>query len=149
MGQVKAVSEIDIVAAPSAVFEAVADYTTVRPAILPENYRDYAVVQGGQGDGTIVRWTLQATKKRARHVEAAVTADADAGVVTETDANSTLVTTWTVRPVGEGARVTVETTWAGAGGIGGVFEGIFAPLGLRKIQEQTLSNLAKHLRVAR
>lgn len=144
MGEVKAVSEIDIVAEPEAVLEAIADYTTVRPKILPSNYRDYAVVQGGTGDGTIVRWTLQATKKRARYVEAAVSVTDSA--VTETDANSTMVTTWTVTPIADGARVAVETTWAGAGGIGGVFEGLFAPVGLRKIQAETLANLAKQVK---
>src|SRR5699024_9327260 len=118
--------------------------TTVRPKILPSNYRDYAVVQGGTGDGTIVRWTLQATKKRARYVEAAVSVTDSA--VTETDANSTMVTTWTVTPIADGARVAVETTWAGAGGIGGVFEGLFAPVGLRKIQAETLANLAKQVK---
>lgn len=144
MGEVKAVSEQDIAAEPSKVLDAVADYNTVRPKILPENYRDYAVVQGGQGDGTIVRWTLQATKKRARHVEAAVSVQGD--TVTETDANSTMVITWTVAPSSVGTRVTIETTWAGATGVGGVFEGIFAPLGLKKIQAEMLSNLAKQVK---
>ncbi len=144
MGEVKAVSEIDIVAEPEAVLDAVADYATVRPKILPSNYRDYAVVQGGKGDGTIVRWTLQATKKRVRYVEAAISVKDN--TVTETDANSTMVTTWTVTPISDGARVAVETTWAGAGGIGGVFEGLFAPVGLRKIQAETLANLAKQVK---
>lgn len=149
MAEVKAVSELDIQAQPEAVLQAVADYDTVRPRIFPDNYRDYAVVQGGVGDGSVVRWTLQATKKRVRYIEAAIGVRDDGsrgGTVTETDANSTLVTTWTVRPAADATRVSVETTWAGAGGIGGVFEGIFAPKGMQKIQDQTLANLAAYLK---
>jgi hypothetical protein len=42
----------------------------------------------------------------------------------------------------------VKTTWSGAGGIKGVFEGIFAPLGLRRIQGDVLANLKKELESA-
>jgi hypothetical protein len=37
----------------------------------------------------------------------------------------------------------VKTSWEGAGGIGGFFERMFAPLGLRKIQAEVLENLKK------
>jgi hypothetical protein len=51
------------------------------------------------------------------------------------------VTTWTVAPAGPGSSVTVKTTWNGAGGIKGFFEKTFAPLGLRRIQDEVLGNL--------
>ena len=61
----------------------------------------------------------------------------------EKDRNSTLVTTWTVTPSGEGqAKVVVVTTWSGAGGIGGFFERTFAPKGLNRIYDTVLANLA-------
>lgn len=91
----------------------------------------------------MVEWTLQATEKRSRNVRATVTV-ADS-VLTERDANSTMVNTWTVTPDGTGSKVTVETTWKGAGGISGIFEGIFAPLGLKKIQAEVLGNLSREL----
>src|SRR5699024_6263659 len=149
VAEVKAVSELDIQAQPEAVLQAVADYDTVRPTIFPDDYRDSAVVQGGAGDRSVVRWTVEATQKRVRYSEAAVGVRDEGprgGTVTETDASSTLVTTWTVRPVADATRVTIETTWAGAGGIGGVFEGIFAPKGMQKIQDQTLANLAARMK---
>ena len=46
---------------------------------------------------------------------------------------------------GCGAEVTTKTEWTGAGGMGGIFEGIFAPLGLKKIQAEVLANLAKEV----
>jgi hypothetical protein len=65
--------------------------------------------------------------------------------ITETDANSSLVTTWVVAPSGSGSTVTTTTEWKGAGGIGGFFEKTFAPLGLKKIQGQVLANLEREL----
>jgi len=141
MGQVSASSTILINAEPDAVLAAVADYQTVRPKILSANYSGYQVLEGGQGAGTVVTWKLQATKKRVRDVKSTV--DVAGHSVIEKDANSSMVTTWTVAPAGTGSTVTVKTAWQGAGGIGGFFEKTFAPLGLRKIQDEVLANLKK------
>ncbi|MFC6011897.1 SRPBCC family protein [Nocardia lasii] len=143
MGQVSASSSVVVAADPQRTLAAIGDYETVRPRILSSHYRDYKVVEGGQGAGTVVEWTLQATEKRSRNVRASVTV-ADS-TLTERDANSTLVTTWAVTPEGAGSKVTVTTTWQGAGGVAGIFEGIFAPLGLKKIQAEVLANLAREL----
>ena len=143
MGQVSASQSLDIAAAPDAVVVALADYEVVRPAILPEQYRDYKVISGGKGDGTVVHWILQATSKRQRDVQATVSVTPD--TVTERDANSTMVTTYSVAASGSGSRVTTTTTWQGAGGIGGFFEKTFAPKGLNRIQAEVLGNLKKRL----
>ena len=139
MGQVSASSTVLINAEPDAVLAAVADYQTVRPKILSSHYRDYQVLEGGQGAGTVVTWKLQATEKRVRDVKATV--DVAGHAVIEKDANSTMVTNYTVAPPGPGASVTVKTSWQGAGGVKGFFEKTFAPLGLRKIQAEVLANL--------
>lgn len=143
MGQVNADSSIVVSADPQRALAAVADYVEVRPRILSAHYRDYKVIEGGQGDGTVAQWTLQATEKRVRNIRAQVSVAGT--VVTEKDANSSLVNTWTVTPEGTGSRVTLATTWQGAGGISGIFEGIFAPLGLKKIQAEVLENLKREL----
>ena len=139
MGQVSAASTVLINAAPGAVLAAVADYEVVRPKILSPQYSEYQVLHGGQGAGTVVKWKLQATKSRVREVQAAI--DVAGHTVIEKDANSTMVTNWTVAPAGPGSSVTVKTSWKGAGGVGGFFEKTFAPLGLRKIQAEVLENL--------
>ena len=36
----------------------------------------------------------------------------------------------------------MESSWDGAGGIAGIFEGFFAPMGMRRIYAQVLANLA-------
>ena len=125
---------------------AVADYQTVRPKILSPHYSDYQVLEGGQGAGTVATWKLQATKSRVREVKANV--DVAGHTVIEKDANSSMITNWTVAPAGPGSSVTVKTSWQGAGGVGGFFEKTFAPLGLRKIQAEVLDNLKKRSRRA-
>jgi Polyketide cyclase / dehydrase and lipid transport len=141
MGQVSASSTVLINAEPDAVLAAVADYQTTRPKILSDHYSGYQVLEGGQGAGTVVTWKLQATKSRVREVKSTV--DVAGRSVIEKDANSSMVTNWTIAPAGTGSSVTLKTAWKGAGGIGGFFEKTFAPLGLRKIQAEVLENLKK------
>ncbi len=143
MGQVSASNTVLIDATPEAVLAAVADYQTVRPKILSSHYSNYQVLEGGQGAGTVVTWKLQATESRVRDIKATV--DVAGKTVIEKDANSTLVTNWTVAPAGTGSTVTVKTSWQGAGGVKGFFEKTFAPLGLRKIQDAVLANLKKEI----
>jgi hypothetical protein len=143
MGQVSAVSTVLINAEPAAVLAAISDYQTVRPKILSSHYSGYQVLEGGQGAGTVVTWKLQATKSRVRDVKATV--DVAGHTVIEKDANSTLVSNWTVAPAGTGSSVNLKTSWTGAGGVKGFFEKTFAPLGLRRIQDEVLENLKKQV----
>jgi hypothetical protein len=141
MAQVEATTQREIGAPSEQVLAALADYAGTRQRLLPQNYSEYEVREGGTGAGTLVHWKLQATEKRVRDCLLDVTAPA-AGTLVESDRNSTLVTTWTVVAAGEGrSRVTVSTTWSGATGIGGFFERTFAPKGLNRIQDQTLARL--------
>ena len=140
MGQVSAASTILIDAEPATVLDAVADYESVRPKILSPQYSEYQVLQGGHGQGTVAKWKLQATESRVREVQANV--DVAGHTVIEKDVNSSMVINWTVAPAGPaGSSVTVKTTWNGAGGVKGFFEKTFAPLGLRRIQDEVLANL--------
>ena len=142
MGQVYAVSERVLDASPEQVFAALADYEKTRKGLLPSHYSEYEVREGGQGAGTVVHWKLQATEKRVRDCLFTVT-EPSPGRLVETDANSTMVVTWTVTPAGEGkAKAVVETTWTGATGIGGFFERTFAPKGLGRINDEVLERLA-------
>ncbi|MDI3312917.1 MAG: SRPBCC family protein [Mycobacterium sp.] len=143
MGQISAASTVVINAQPARVLDALADYQTVRPKILSRHFSEYQVVRGGKGQGTVATWKLQATKSRVRDVQASV--DVAGHTVIEKDANSSMVTNWTVAPAGTGCSVTVKTSWTGAGGVKGFFERTFAPLGLKKIQAEVLANLKKEL----
>lgn len=142
MAQVYAATERVLEASPERVYEALADYEQTRPRLLPAQYSEYEVREGGKGAGTRVHWKLQATEKRVRDCLFTVS-EPTPGRLVETDANSSMVITWTVTPAGEGrAKVLVETTWQGAGGIGGFFERTFAPKGINRIHDEVLNRLA-------
>ena len=146
MAQVTSRTERTIDAPAERVRAALADYEKVRPAILTDHYRDYRVEAGGQGAGTRAHWLLQATSKRVRDQLVEVSTPGDDRIV-EKDANSSMVTTWTVTPAGTArAVVAVESSWNGAGGIGGFFERTFAPKGLQRIHDGVLTNLENTLR---
>lgn len=146
MAQVKATAERTIGAPVEQVWQALADYAEVRPTVLTEQFSEYEVKSGGKGAGTTVHWKLAATSKRVRDCLVEVTEPAEHQLV-EKDANSSMVTTWTVRPSGkDNSAVSVETTWNGASGVGGFFERTFAPGGLRKIYDGILANLDKTVR---
>ncbi|MFC9812568.1 SRPBCC family protein [Streptomyces virginiae] len=142
MAQVEATTERIIGADAETVFDTLADYSGTRGKLLPEHFSEYEVREGGDGEGTLVHWKLQATSKRVRDCLLEVTEPTD-GQLVEKDRNSSMVTTWVVTPAGEGRSKTVVTTvWNGAGGIGGFFERTFAPKGLGRIYDTLLANLA-------
>ncbi|MGW6752127.1 SRPBCC family protein [Streptomyces sp. NPDC055006] len=142
MAQVEAITERVIAAKPDDVFDALADYSGTRAKLLPEHFSEYEVREGGDGEGTLVHWKLQATSKRIRDCLLEVSEPTD-GELVEKDRNSSMVTTWRVTPSGEGAsRVVVSAVWNGAGGIGGFFEKTFAPKGLGRIYDEVLAKLA-------
>ncbi|WP_217197501.1 SRPBCC family protein [Streptomyces buecherae] len=145
MAQVEATTERIIRAGAEDVFDALADYNGTRQRVMPEQFSEYEVREGGDGEGSLVHWKLQATSKRVRDCLVEVTEPTD-GQLVEKDRNSTMVTTWIVTPAGEGSsRVVVTSTWTGAGGIGGFFERTFAPKGLGRIHDALLARLAAEL----
>ena len=141
MSQVVVHAEKIMSAPAEQVSRALADYEAVRPRILPEQFSEYRVENGGHGAGTVVHWRFAATSKRVRDQLLDVTEPA-LGTLVETDRNSSMVTTWTVLAEGTGgSTVKVRTTWDGAGGIGGFFERTFAPKGLGRVYVEMLHRL--------
>lgn len=139
MGQVRASTERQVAAPADDVYAFLRDYRERRPRILPPNYLDYAVEEGGTGAGTVVRYRLQAGRReRPYRVEVSEPGD---NTLVESDTDSSLATTWAVRPADGGSVVQVETRWEGASGIGGFFERRFAPPALRRIHDDLLSRL--------
>jgi hypothetical protein len=145
MSEVVATAEKSVRAPVERVLAALADYAGTRPRLLPEQFSDYRVESGGQGAGTRVHWRFAATSKRVRDQLMAVTQPGPDRLV-ESDANSSMVTTWTVMPADTGVTtVGVRTTWNGAGGVGGFFERTFAPKGLRRVYGEMLDRLDREL----
>ena len=145
MAQVVTTTERIVHAPAERVRAALADYADTRPRLLPDQFSDYRVEAGGQGAGTRVHWRFAATSKRVRDQLLDVTEPASDTLV-ERDANSSMVTTWTVQPADAGVTtVRVRTTWDGATGIGGFFERTFAPKGLARVYDTVLERLDAEL----
>lgn len=146
MGQVVATAERVVHAPAARVAAALGDYAGTRQRIAGPQFTEYRVESGGQGAGTRVHWKLAASEKRVRDQVVAVSALPDDGGLVESDAQSSMVTTWTVHPADAGvSTVRVRTTWAGTSGIGGFFERTFAPRGLRRLYDGMLERLDAEL----
>lgn len=124
---------------PDTAYRLVRDYRR-REAALTENFRNYRVEAGGEGAGTIVSYTFDAGRTH-RPYRLHVEEDADQRTLRERDEDTTFVATWSARPHEEGSQVAVTCEWDGAGGLAGIFERTFAPVGLRRIYGQVLANL--------
>jgi Polyketide cyclase / dehydrase and lipid transport len=124
---------------PERVLEFLRDYREARPRILTDNYTAYRVEQGGHGKGTVIGYHFAAG---GRERDYRLQVEEDSAGLFERDQLSSYVSRWTVAPGGSGSEVTLEASWQGAGGIGGVFERTFAPIGLRRIFGEMLDKLA-------
>ncbi|HEX4108532.1 MAG TPA: SRPBCC family protein [Solirubrobacteraceae bacterium] len=132
--------ETDIAAPAEKVIGALGDYTGVREKINPVAIKDFEVVEGGTGAGT--RYTARLVARRERDLDMTATAPTPL-TLEETDANSSLQTTYTVTERGAGAsHVTIRTTWSGATGFSGLMERTFAPIGLKPIYQEMLERLS-------
>ena len=127
------------------VYSYLADMRQHHPRFLPPAFSDFQVESGGVGAGTVARFKLTAGG-RTREYRMKVAEPEPGRVLTESDTNSSAVTTFTVSPRGGGSLVRITTAWDGAGGIGGLFERMFAPRVLRGIYTDELRRLGAYAR---
>ena len=145
MGKITVVKEGAVGAPAPLTYRLIADDEHHRH-ILPAGFSDFEVLEGGVGAGTLHRFKVTAGG-RVREYVMRVDEPEPGRVITETDQNSSLMTTFTVTPAGEDAcAVKIETSWNGAGGIGGVFERTFAPKVMRKMYAEELAKLDAYAR---
>jgi hypothetical protein len=138
------VSADGVVNAPAAtVYDYVADMRQHHPHFLPAAFSDFQVESGGVGAGTVTRFKVTAGG-RTRQYHMQVDEPEPGRVLTESDTESSLVTTFTVDPDGDRSRVQISTTWQGAGGIGGFFERTFAPRVMKGIYAEELVSLDRY-----
>lgn len=141
MIEVKA--EKGVPAPPARVYGVLADMHQ-HARFLPPAFSDFSVVQGGIGAGTLTRFNVTAGG-RSREYLMRVEEPEPGRVLTESDENSSLITTFTVEPDGAASRVEILTRWQGAGGIGGIFERMFAPRVMRRIYTDELERLSAYV----
>jgi hypothetical protein len=127
------------------VYGYLADMREHHPRFLPPAFSEFTVESGGVGAGTVIRFKVTAGG-RTREYRMTVAEPEPGRVLTESDTNSSLVTTFTVTPQDGASRVRISTTWDGAAGIGGVFERLFAPRVLHGIYTDELERLNAYAR---
>lgn|ERR1700683_65864 len=138
-------AESTVGAPADTVYRYIADMRDHHPRFLPPAFSDFQVESGGVGAGTVTRFKMTAGG-RTREYRMQV-AEPDPGkVLTESDLGSSAVTTFTVVPQGSASLVRISTAWDGAGGIGGLFERMFAPRVLKSIYADELKRLDAYAR---
>lgn len=145
MATIHVAAERTIDAPPDQVYAYVADMREHHPRFLPPAFSEFQVESGGVGAGTVTRFKIDAGG-RSRSYRMQVAEPEPGRVLTESDTESSLVTTWTIEAAGSGSRVQISTTWEGAGGIGGFFERTFAPRVLRRLYDDELARLNEYAR---
>ena len=140
------VSAEGTVGAPAdTVYGYVADMREHHPHFLPPAFSGFRVESGGVGAGTVTRFKVTAGG-RTREYQMTVAEPEPGRILTESDTGSSLVTTTTVSPQGGASLVQISTAWDGAGGIGGLFERMFAPRVMRAIYADELKRLDAYAR---
>jgi hypothetical protein len=140
------VSESGSVGAPAElVYGLIADMREHHGHFLPPSLKVLRVEQGGYGAGTTFRVTgvfLGGERQLRMRLD-----EPDPGrVLTESDLDSPLVTTWTVTPEREGTRVTIETVWPAASGLGGILERLLARRAMARVYREELRLLDRYAR---
>lgn len=137
-----------IPATAARIYAVLADYRHEHPQILPKAFFSRVEVEaGGSGAGTLVR-VYGRSFGRERMLRMRVEEPEPGRVLTESDVDSSLVTTFTVTPLAgdQAAQVTIATVWEPAGGVAGVFERLLMPPLMRYAYRQELRQLTAYLK---
>jgi hypothetical protein len=138
-------AEATVHAPADAVYSYLANMRDHHPHFLPPAFSDFRVESGGIGAGTVARYKMTAGG-RTREYRMQIAEPEPGRVLTESDMNSTAVTTFTVSPQDGESLVRISTAWDGATGIGGFFERMFAPRVLHGIYADELNRLDAYAR---
>ena len=127
------------------VYSLLANYNDGHPRILPRQFSNLTVEEGGVGAGTVIRFQMSVLGRK-QTFRATITEPDPGRVLVETylDANGA-VTTFTVNPGSAPAdsNVTISTELPVRSGFPGKIERLFSTLLLRPIYVKELENLAR------
>ena len=133
-------------AAADTIYGIIADYETHHPHILPEAYfNGLDVEEGGVGAGTRIR--VHATIYGSQQTLHMGVAEPEPGrVLTETDLDGGMKTTFALQPARDQQTVvTITTAWPAASGLQGLFNRLMLPRYIRGMLEAELEQLAAYV----
>jgi hypothetical protein len=136
-------AERSIGAAPATVYGVLADYRTHHPQIMPPAlFADLEVEQGGTGAGTVFRISVRAPG-RNRRLHMRVDEPDPGRVLTETDLDTGVVTTFSVTPQGHGSLARISSEWVTSSGLRGLADQLVKPALTRLVFQGQLHRLAR------
>ena len=127
------------------VYSILANYKDGHPRILPRQFRNLIVEQGGTGAGTVIRFQMSVFG-RNQTFRAAITEPEPGRVLVETDLDTNGAVTTFVVDAGTApadSRVTISTALPVRGGFAGYMEKRLSTWLLRPIYTKELANLAR------
>jgi len=127
------------------VYSLLANYHDGHARILPKQFSNLVVEQGGVGAGTIIGFQVSLLGRK-RKLRAAITEPEPGRVLVETHLDgSGAVTTFTVSPghAPADSNVTISTVLPVRAGVLGIMERKFSTLLLRPMYRRELENLAR------
>jgi hypothetical protein len=137
-----------ISARPEEIYAILSDYQNQHQAILPEKYfSKLEVEQGGTGAGTIIRTQVKVMGSTSNY-HMKVDEPEPGRVITETDMDTGLVTTFTLKPTTDSQQtlVTIATDSEAKAGIAGFLEKLLSPPMMRNIYKKELTQLASYIK---
>jgi hypothetical protein len=147
VGHASASARRQIEATPQAVYEALADYTTHHPRIMPPSYfSNLEVESGGIGAGTLFHITLR-VPGRDQRLHMRVDEPTPGRILTETNVDTGVVTRFSVDPADGGGHTIAAMTsdWPTASGFRGLSDRWILPRMTKHIFEKQLDQLAEYM----
>jgi hypothetical protein len=124
------------------VYNIIADYRNGHPHILPKQFSDLVVEEGGYGAGTRIRFSMTAFGQ-TRTTQATITEPEPGRVLVETAPDGSVVTTFTVIPLEGGqSQTTFTTDLKSREGFLGVLERFMSTKFLQRVYREELAMLA-------
>ena len=109
MAQVRIEESAEVAAPPQVVWDILTDYREGHPRILPGAFGPLRVEQGGQGDGTIIRFDMTVMGSTT-HFHQSVSTPEPGRVLVESDVDGPNHTTFALTPHADGRRTRVTIT---------------------------------------
>lgn len=135
----------EVQASAQTVYTILADYQQHHPRILPGSYFTNLVVEaGGLGAGTVFQAQMNVFGSK-RTFRMRVAEPEPGRVLSETDLDTGLITTFTVAPIAaERCTVTIATEWQACAGFGGWVQRLTMPSFMRRIYRAELQQLDEY-----
>jgi hypothetical protein len=140
------VSRTERIGAPAdRIYNIIRDYHHGHPGILPKQFSNMQVVEGGVGAGTKIAFDVTVLGQK-QHFVAVVTEPEPGRVLVEKNLEPTeSVTTFIVEPADAGADVTIRTELSQRAGLAGRIERYITAKTLQSMYAAELKNLSERV----